>query len=479
MSAKMTGPKSRAKSGKGADSARMCLLVLGMHRSGTSAFSGVLTELGCDHPATKMARRPDNERGYFESQKIHLFHNKLLDSAGSSWDSFGKIDTNWFTSPRKTEYHAKALMALEEEYGTSPLFVLKDPRICRLVPFWKEVLEDYGCGTLVAHIHRNPLEVAASLEARDGLPRDLSLLIWLRHVLDAEHGSRGLPRFFTSYARLLTNWSGVISALLAQLNLSLPQFNNTGARKVEAFLSADLKHQSETDEKLVENPLISEWIVRAYLILNRWAAQGETPDDYRQLDQIRESFDMALPAFSGLADSYRDLQLEAASIKSSAAQLPNLEAQLATKDDQIAALSVELEEARHETEALTGRLHEASSALEQRSHEVDEVRRDLEKVQASNATKDDQIQTLSSKLDTANASIKTRFSELANLTRTLVQKEDKIERHQDEISSLNATLSELHKHIDYSQTEIQALRSSSSWRVTRPLRRLSRLIRRH
>jgi len=419
---------------------RVALLVLGMHRSGTSAFSGVLSELGCDQPATKMTPRPDNERGYFESQKIHLFHNKLLESAGTSWDSYGKIGTNWFTSPREAEYHAKALVVLEEEFGTSALFVLKDPRICRLMPFWKDVLEDYGCRPLVAHIHRNPLQVAASLEARDGFPRDLSLLIWLRHVLEAEHGSRELPRFFTSYARLLANWSGVTKALQEQLDLSLPRFNNTAARKVEAFLSADLKHQTDPAEKLVENPLISEWVRRAYMILDRWATEGENPDDHPELDQIRDSFDMALPAFSGLADSNRDLQRDVARLQSSAEQIPNLESQLAAKDEQVETLSSELEKAQDETKTLTGQLHETYSALAQRSHEADELRSDLDRAKLRVAEAEEKMATLSEQLNTSEANMKIRFSELANLTTALVQKENDIERRNAEISNLHSAL---------------------------------------
>lgn len=467
----MSATKSRPASQN-----RVALLVLGMHRSGTSAFSGVLTKLGCDQPATTMIPRPDNERGYFESQKIHLFHNGLLDSAGSSWDSYGKIGAQWLASPRKAEYHAKALSLLDEEFGASALFVLKDPRICRLLPFWLDVLADYGCRPLVAYIHRNPLQVASSLAARDGLAPDLSLLIWLRHVLEAEHGSRGLPRFFTSYPRLLANWSGVARALQDQLGLSLPRFTDSAARKVEDFLSADLRHQDDPDEKLVENPLISSWIRDVYVILERWAAAGENPDDHAALDRIRESFNTALPVFSGLADNSRELRADVKKLAATSARVPELEAQLATKDAEIVTLSDELDTARTEATTLAGQLHETRSALEKRDQEVDELRRDLEGERARATQAQERIAALTDELGKAQASIKTRFSELASMTAALVQKENDIECQNTALADLESALQERDRQIEYGRAEIAALRHSSSWRLTAPLRGLSRLL---
>ena len=46
---------------KKSKSSRIAIVVLGMHRSGTSALAGVLNILGCDKPATVMDPNPFNE----------------------------------------------------------------------------------------------------------------------------------------------------------------------------------------------------------------------------------------------------------------------------------------------------------------------------------------------------------------------------------------------------------------------------------
>lgn len=155
---------------------RDAVVVLGMHRSGTSALAGVLNLLGCDAPANQMKPTVDNEKGYFESTSVLTLHNDLLSSAGSSWDDWLPINPGWFKSNRVEEFHDRALELVKGEFGDSRLFVLKDPRICRLVPFWEDVLKESGAAPRYVLTHRNPLEVAASLAKRDGMNTGTGML---------------------------------------------------------------------------------------------------------------------------------------------------------------------------------------------------------------------------------------------------------------------------------------------------------------
>jgi len=81
--------------------------------------------------------------------------------------------------------------------------VIKDPRICRLVPLWTSVLERIGVEAVFLIAFRNPIEVAESLKVRDGFHPAKSLLMWLRHVIDAER-----------------NLSEVVDRIEAQLDLA-------------------------------------------------------------------------------------------------------------------------------------------------------------------------------------------------------------------------------------------------------------------
>ena len=66
-----------------------------------------------------------------------------------------------FVSAAARELRQQLALLLHEEYGTSPLFVVKDPRISRLLPLWFAVLAELQIAPAIAVAVRNPLEVAA------------------------------------------------------------------------------------------------------------------------------------------------------------------------------------------------------------------------------------------------------------------------------------------------------------------------------
>ncbi|RVD50028.1 sulfotransferase family protein, partial [Mesorhizobium sp. M2D.F.Ca.ET.140.01.1.1] len=83
-------------------------------------------------------------------------------------------------------------------------------RICRFVPFMSSILAEMEVDTVALLPFRNPLEVAYSLKRRDGLPLSKSLLLWLRHVLEAEHHSRHMPRYLIRHEEFLIDWRNQI-----------------------------------------------------------------------------------------------------------------------------------------------------------------------------------------------------------------------------------------------------------------------------
>src|ERR1700722_673823 len=109
-----------AESQTGPLSQRQAILVLGMHRSGTSAVSGVISALGVAGPKTLASPNEWNPRGYFESTRIFAVHDELLKSIGSSWDDWRQLDPQWLQAMAAT--HRQAIKALlSEEFGGAPM----------------------------------------------------------------------------------------------------------------------------------------------------------------------------------------------------------------------------------------------------------------------------------------------------------------------------------------------------------------------
>ncbi|GFE75524.1 hypothetical protein [Novosphingobium sp. TCA1] len=276
---------------------RTCVLVLGMHRSGTSIFARIASLLGCDLPGNLMGASEGNHHGHWESNAVVTLNDQLLASAGSHWDDWLPMNAAWNASSVRENFFERAVDVLREEYGNSPLFVLKDPRICRLTPFWMDTLEEFGVQTVVAMPIRNPFEVAASLGARDGSQQGLGLLLWLRNALEAEKATREVPRLIFSYEQVLEDWNAVSTRFEQSTGLVWPRQTVRSAGEIDKFLERDARHQ-RVDDDLALGHRSPDWIRRAYSIFLRWAEEGEKAADYAELDKILDELNAASPSFA-------------------------------------------------------------------------------------------------------------------------------------------------------------------------------------
>jgi hypothetical protein len=281
---------------------RQAILVLGMHRSGTSALGGALNALGVTAPKTLLAPRPDNPRGFFEAAALAQAHDALLESAGSCWDDWRRLDSR--LGPKIADQHRQQIKAvLIEEFEDAPLIFIKDPRICRFVPFTLTVLAELNISPVAILPIRNPLEVARSLKRRNRFSLSKSLLLWLRHVLDAEYNSRRLPRYFLPYQGFLNNWRPYMERAAETTNLNWRARFDSSAERVENFLTADLYHEKASLEDL-ENPANTASLVRqTYEILTAITVDGENADFLDQLDLIRTKFDNECEMFGKVLES--------------------------------------------------------------------------------------------------------------------------------------------------------------------------------
>jgi hypothetical protein len=178
------------------------VLVLGMHRSGTSAITSLIGRLGPElgNPADLMAGDEANQRGYWESTKLAEFQESLLHKLGGGWAQPPVLSPGWESDPRLLRRIGLARRTFRQVYGRADEWVWKDPRTVLLLPFWRRALR---FDPIVVGIFRNPLEVADSLSARDGIPKRLALGLWEKYNRALLANARGLPAYVTSYEDLL------------------------------------------------------------------------------------------------------------------------------------------------------------------------------------------------------------------------------------------------------------------------------------
>lgn len=268
------------------------VLVAGMHRSGTSAVTRVLNLCGADLPPGELwPPNDDNPDGYWESKLIVQIHDEALTSAGMAWDSTKAFPPAWFESELAATFRTRIFDLLSPKLADTRLLVIKDPRICHLVPLWRDVANALGLGISAVIPLRHPLEVAASLEHRNGMSRAQALLLWLRHVVQAERDTRGLPRCFITYESLMEDAPSTAHALARVLPVDAAALD----RAIAAFMNPDRRHHHADPGTLAEVDGPSGWVTTAYDWTRR-AARGEMPS-FAVMDAVYDGLGAAESMF--------------------------------------------------------------------------------------------------------------------------------------------------------------------------------------
>jgi hypothetical protein len=223
---------------------RTAYLVLGMHRSGTSAVTQLLGLAGADLPQNVMPGDEHNAKGYFEPWKIAIFNDERLRAGGAAWDDIFAFPFQPLSTADERTWLKRAKQLFAEEYEGLRHPLLKDPRVTVLAPLWRHALDDLGVGVRCVIPVRDPLAVAGSLSRRNGFPLQKSVLLWSTYMLAAEAYTRDLPRAFVGYDALLSDWRGQAARIEAAHGAALPKLDTKAAAEIDRFLTPDLRHNA-------------------------------------------------------------------------------------------------------------------------------------------------------------------------------------------------------------------------------------------
>ncbi|MDD2828455.1 MAG: hypothetical protein PHW18_02645, partial [Sulfuricurvum sp.] len=276
-----------------------CIMVLGMHRSGTSAVSGVLNYMGLELGSDLMWPNDANPKGYFENNFIYRLNEKILDEFGSSWSDY-RFDITKLDQSQKELYIIEAQKIIENEFRYSSNFVIKDPRICLLFPIWEEACKKLGIEIKIIIPYRNPIEVAASLKKRDDFSYEKSLILWSKHFLSANYFSKNYERLFISFDELVDNTQNTLTTLEQFTGLEISKSRKSKITK--DFIDSSVKHNNISIENFTQDtPLFLQKILKII---------KEKNFDYDILNEIRKDFLFSLDFFqhSELFDFIRQLK---------------------------------------------------------------------------------------------------------------------------------------------------------------------------
>jgi hypothetical protein len=234
------------------DKLRRAFVVLGMHRSGSSAMTRVISLLGAQLPAKLMPAYTHNTPGHWEPQEVADLNDVFLAELGSRWDDpFGP---SWTTSQIEAlpAMVARARAVLADNYQGSGDIVLKEPRIAVLHDVWVKALGEEGFDPRYIIMVRRPQEVAASLNKRDGMPIDAGLLLWTNYMLASERATRGQARVFVGFDQLLANPEWEIARIETALQINFPARSQATVAAIKKFLDPQHRHEIQKNSAFPE-----------------------------------------------------------------------------------------------------------------------------------------------------------------------------------------------------------------------------------
>jgi len=233
------------------------VIVMGMHRSGTSLLSRLLNLVGVDlgRSGDVEYSREDNPRGFWEHALLSRTNDAVLAAFGGSWDEPPRLPSDWLGDRRLDPLRERAREIIEEDFAGSPLWGFKDPRTSLVAPFWHSILR---ARTLHVVAVRNPLEVADSLARRDGLTTARSVQLWYVYTRSALAASATGPRAVVHYDRLLADPSGEIARITRTIDLPAAPADLETLDRIRREAIPDLRHHLSTLDDFDRDPAVSE-----------------------------------------------------------------------------------------------------------------------------------------------------------------------------------------------------------------------------
>lgn len=508
------------------------IVVLGMHRSGTSAITRGLQVMGValgDRLLPPVAG--NNEKGFWEDIDLNAFNNEALSALGSDWHHVTPIESGDIEVLRKTGYFLRAVELIRSKISTIPVFGFKDPRVAKLLPFWDEVFAycEFDVGYLLAV--RHPLSVVKSLAKRDGFDAEKGYLLWLGHVLSGLSNSIHAKRIVVDYDRLMQDPDKELKRIADcnGLNIDLQELKTY---KVE-FLDETLRHTNYEFNDLLLDTACPPLIREVYAEVQKLALEENQFDNIElkkrvvqwaaEFERIKPSLRLVDRLFAQKvtgAQTIVELNLQFASLNQAVADRDNhvetlrqtvnslivdRDAQVsglnqlhlaydeltATSEMTVAILNQSLVERDDHITSLKQAVVEHDDQITKLSHLVTVREDEVERLNHFVVERNDQIASLNhvvverdGQIASLNHVVVDRDNQIASLNHVVVERDDQIAslhqvlvEREDHIANMNQDIIKRDLKIVDAATALQAIISSRSWIITKPCRLAGRLFR--
>ncbi|MDE0001832.1 MAG: glycosyltransferase [Rhodospirillaceae bacterium] len=273
-------PKTKAK--------RRAIVVVGMHRSGTSLITRALQALDVSLGKNlSIEASPDNAKGHWEDRDVLAFNERLMAALALEWDLIGEADDALMAAPSLEPLVDEARSLIASKLADHRTWAFKDPRTARLWPFWRRVFSDNTLGKPhFVWVIRHPRPVALSLARRNGFAHVKSHLLWLHHNIVPFEDITADEHVVVDYDRMLGRPRDELKRIAESMRLPGPRASSIN-EFVAGFLDPDLRH-FVSDEYGTAAAGLELVAGRAYRVLLEVACDAANPNDPDLMDQWQD-----------------------------------------------------------------------------------------------------------------------------------------------------------------------------------------------
>lgn len=452
------------------------VIVVGMHRSGTSFVASLLHAAGLDMGSRLMPAARSNERGHFENMDFVEFHMRELRLTGHD-------DSGWATLQTLTlseEAAAEARDIIETNARTSA-WGWKDPRTTFFLDFWSSLLPNAN----FVFIYREPSEVIESLYRRGDEPIQLSPELAARAYIThnemmlkhaREHRAQSIIANVAAVARDPKRFLSTLSEKLGiDLNVDAP-----------STFEGELMHSIASDEPhaTLLRHIVPE-IDRLYASLEREADVPSSASERKRptARKVKGAF-----FHDWVLETKRSAELRQrnADLSQREGEVERLQSELNQRNADLSSFQEELRlrdaESSRRTAELTAELErerareaELQDLVQQREAELQAIQTTLAETHRHHALESESYQT---ELQALRSERDRALDELAQLRDTISNLERRLEQTNGElVAQTEALIAATRAESDKIAFLIANVQSGSFWKLKRGINRVFRYLR--
>ena len=248
----------------------MPIVVIGMHRSGTSMVSRLanLAGLFIGEEDDLLPATEHNEAGHWEPGWICDIDDEALAECGGTWHSPPIGRDCDVRLPEWVRLREKAKSSVRTYFDGHGAWGWKDPRTTLLLPFWRSIVPDLRFIVCV----RNPLDVAGSLARRDGIRLAHALALWQYYTETALRETRPDERILIHYEGFFHDRDIALSRFFSFLGISEPKADSEQSEAIRGFIDSNLRHHCHTLRDVLDHEEVPDYTKQFYESL--WEAGG-------------------------------------------------------------------------------------------------------------------------------------------------------------------------------------------------------------